>query len=181
MTIHPVFLGCDISKEHLDIFDPRDAACRRLDNTEPAITEWLGTLVGRDVRLVFEATGPYDRRLSALLAAQGMPFSRVNPKRARAFAEASGRLAKTDALDARMLADMGRSRQPAITPPPSPACQRLAALNRRRDQLVAMRQQETVRKAIISLLAGDVFDAAFKAPRRFGTRFDSIHRMIVDA
>ena len=145
MTIHPCFLGCDISKEHLDVFDPLDATCRRLDNTEPAIADWLDALAGRDARVVFEATGPLDRRLCALLAERGIGFSRVNPERARAFAKASGRLAKTDAIDARMLADMGQALLPDRTPLPSPARLRLAAVSRRRDQLVAMRQQEKVR------------------------------------
>lgn len=145
MKIHPGFVGCDVSKHHLDVFDPAAATGRHLENTSAAIAAWLDTLAGRDVLVVFEATGRYDLDLRHALAERGVAFARVNPGRARNFARALGLIAKTDAIDARMLAAMGQSLALAPTPPCSAARQRLAIVHQRRDQLVAMRQQEKLR------------------------------------
>lgn len=143
--IHPVFIGCDVSKAHLDLFDAQTRKHRRIDNDPAAIGAFLGELDGRDVTVVLEATGRYDRHLCAALEAAGRPFCRVNPARARDFARATGRTAKTDALDARLLAHMGQTLRPAVRTPPDPSRRRLASLHTRRDQLVATRQQERLR------------------------------------
>jgi transposase len=101
--------------------------------------------VGRFV--VFEATGRYDRFLRQELAAAGVAHARINPSQARAFARAAGFLAKTDRLDARMLAVLGAALRPRAAEPADPSRERLALLHKRRDQLVAMRQQERARRA----------------------------------
>jgi transposase len=146
MTIHPDYIGCDVSKHHLDVFDAATGQSCRLDNTPQAIEAWLAGLGRREAFVVFEATGRYDRRLAGALAARRIPYARVNPARARDFARAIGLIAKTDAVDARMLAALGRCLAPHATPPAEPARQRLAAVLRRRDQLVASRQQEQLRR-----------------------------------
>jgi len=143
--LHPVFIGCDVSKAHLDLFDSQTRTHLRLDNTPAAVEAWLAALGGRDVTVILEATGRYDRCLCAALERNGRAYCRVNPARARDFARASGLLAKTDAIDARMLARMGETLRPAVSTPPDPARRRLADLHARRDQLVSMRQQERAR------------------------------------
>ena len=146
MKIHPQFIGCDVSKHHLDVFEADGEARRRIGNDPASIAAWLDSLPdGPDRHVVFEATGRYDRLLAAALAARGLRFSRVNPARARDFARALGLMAKTDAIDARMLAAMGQCLEPAPTPARDAAREHLAGLHRRRDQLVAMRQKETLR------------------------------------
>jgi transposase len=95
--------------------------------------------------VVLEATGSYDALLREALEKADVPFARVNPEQARDFARAIGRRAKTDAVDARMLAEMGRRLALTPTPAADPARQTLTRWQRRRDQLVAMRQQEKVR------------------------------------
>lgn len=147
MKIHPGFVGCDVSKHHLDIFDGFHDAHRRVANATEAIAEWLAGLGERDVFVVFEATGRYDRKLVGALAERGIRFARVNPARARDFARALGLMAKTDAIDARMLAAMGQCLDPEATPPGEEERERLACVHKRRDQLVAMRQQEKLRLA----------------------------------
>lgn len=144
MTIHPCYVGCDISKRFLDFYNPSDGAVRRVDNEAAAIAAFLSALAP-GVFVVFEATGAYDRALRRALAAAGLPGARVNPMMARRFAEARGRRAKTDMLDARMLSELGAMFKPAPDDPPCPHRERLTLLARRRDQLVAMRQAETVR------------------------------------
>lgn len=143
--IHRDVIGCDIAKSHLDIFDSRAQRHQRIDNTPAAIDAWLEGLDGQEVHFVFEATGRYDRALRLCLEARLRSYSRVNPARARDFAKAIGVLAKTDAIDARLLALMGQSLPLASRLPDDPARQALVRLHTRRDQLVAIRQQERTR------------------------------------
>jgi transposase len=148
MTIAPLYIGIDISKKWLDIFDPSLGQVSRILNTPEAIRlridEWQDT----DVFIVFEATGAYDTTLGESLAAAGLAHARCNPARVRDFARASGRLAKTDAIDARMLSAFGTALRPPPEPPAPEARKHLYQLGKRRDQLVAMRVQEKNRLSI---------------------------------
>ena len=145
MTLHPVAIGIDVSKPHLDVFDPVWGAVRRVPN-DPAQTAHLAAhWAGRDCLVVFEATGHYDAALRHALDGAGVAYARVNPQQARDFARATGRRAKTDAVDARMLAELGRRLAPAPCGPANREREALALRHKRRDQLVAMRQQERVR------------------------------------
>ena len=149
MTIQPGFVGCDISKDHLDIFDEALGRPERIANAAAALAPLIERWKNKDMLVLFEATGPYDACLRRALMAAAIPFARVNPARARDFARATGRLAKTDAIDAQMLAAMARALRPACAPAPSPERETLARLHKRRDQLVAMRKQERTRLAAI--------------------------------
>ena len=97
-------IGVDISKSHLDVFRLEDEAALRFENSAAGFrtrVKWLGK--SAVVRIVFEATGPYHRAFETKLSGQ-YPLVKVNPLQARRFAEACGTRAKTDAVDARMLA-----------------------------------------------------------------------------
>lgn len=99
------------------------------------------------VRLVvLEATGGLERRLIADLSAAGVEVVRVNPRQARDFAKALGRLAKTDKVDAHTLALLAQVLRPTAKPLPSDEQQRLADLSRRRQQLIVMRTMELNRQ-----------------------------------
>lgn len=153
MIIAPGFIGIDVSKDNLDIFD---GTVRRIDNTAEAIAAWVADLVTPQ-RVLFEATGRYDRLLGQQLRQSGISFVRANPIQARAFARATGRLAKTDAIDARLLAAMAQALELAPEPSPQPERQDLADLHRRRAQLVGIRQQERTRLATAApSIAGDI-------------------------
>jgi transposase len=145
MSISPVCVGIDVSKAYLDIFDPL-AGSFRIENTIGAVSAFVSTRFVDGRFVVFEATGRYDRVLRQGLEAAGVPHARVNPEQARDFARALGRRAKTDAVDARMLADFGRALAPKPRPPSDLSRENLAMRHKRRDQLVAMRQQEVVRR-----------------------------------
>lgn len=100
-------IGVDISKSHLDVFRLEDGAAQRFDNSAAgfrALVKWLGN--APVARIVFEPTGPYHKAFEAALG-ERFPMVKVNPLQARRFAEAHGTRAKTDAVDARMLARMG--------------------------------------------------------------------------
>jgi transposase len=135
-------VGIDVSKPMLDIFDDAVGRPERIANAPQPIAELVARWRGGDVFVVFEATGVYDRALAEALRQAGIRFARINPARARDFARAGGRLAKTDAIDARMLAAFARAMAPAADPPPEAARNALASLAKRRDQLVHMRAQE---------------------------------------
>ncbi|TWB85301.1 transposase [Bradyrhizobium macuxiense] len=146
MIISPRCVGIDVSKRYLDIFDEAVGVPERIANTPHAITE----LVARwrcDALVVFEATGIYDLELREALRRAGIRFARINPARARDFARACGQLAKTDPIDARVLAAFARAMQPVTEPVGTPARDALAWLAKRRDQMVHMRSQEKNRRS----------------------------------
>lgn len=100
-------IGIDISKSHLDAFHLEAGDARRFENSTQglrALQKWLAAY--EVTRLVFEATGPYHRRLETALSGK-LPLVKVNPLQARRFAQALGTHAKTDAVDAQCLARMG--------------------------------------------------------------------------
>ena len=101
-------IGVDVSKDHLDVHKLADGAARRFANDKrghKALLKWLAQTPL--CRVVFEPTGPYHRAVERALGASGVPLVKVNLRQARRFAEATGKLAKTDRLDAAMLARMG--------------------------------------------------------------------------
>lgn len=116
MKMHPGFVGIDLSKHHLDVFDGRIGAAHRVDNAAPAIERLVAGWAGSEVFALCEASGDYDRMLHQALAAAGIDFARVNPARARDLARAAGFLAKTYALDAQMLQPWRNACVPALTP-----------------------------------------------------------------
>jgi transposase len=101
-------IGVDISKDHLDAHRLIDGASRRFANDKTGHKAFLRWRAQKPTeRVVFEPTGPYHRAFERALAVAGVAFAKVNPRQARRFAEATGKLAKTDRLDAAMLARMG--------------------------------------------------------------------------
>lgn len=101
-------IGIDISKDHLDAYRLSNGARRRFPNDRTglrALRKWLEEQPPE--RIVYEPTGPYHRLLEHTLLRAGLPLIKVNPRQARRFAEATGKLAKTDRADAALLARMG--------------------------------------------------------------------------
>ena len=111
------YIGVDIAKDWLDIHDPRRGEAR-IDNAAPALRRWLSKL-DEDAFLVLEATSRCDTLLRGQAARAAVRYARVNPLHSWHYAQ-SLNLAKTDRVDARMLARFGAERQPA--PTPSLAC-----------------------------------------------------------
>lgn len=109
-------IGIDISKDHLDVWRLSDGAYRQFANSQAGLgclLRWVGA--DRPARVVFEATGAYHGRLERQLGGK-LPLVKINPWQARRFAEAQGLRAKTDRIDARMLAQMGAAL--ALVPDP---------------------------------------------------------------
>ena len=142
-----VFVGIDVSKDRLDVHlrpageafcVPRDA--KGLDGL-------MGRLNGLPVALVvLEATGGFEGTAAAALAGAGLPLCVVNPRQIRDFARAMGRLAKTDTLDAEVIALFAERVRPQARPLPEPERSHLAELVGRRRQIIEMIGMETNRR-----------------------------------
>ena len=107
-------IGIDVSKARLDVHRLPDGAERTFTNDQHGLRDLIAWLGGFGIaRVVFEPTGRYHRRLEEALAVADVPACKVNPRQARRFAEATGKLAKTDRVDARLLARLGVALEPA--------------------------------------------------------------------
>lgn len=148
------FIGIDVSKQWLDVGELPGRSARRFSNDEPgleAMLEWLQ--VQPPELIVLEATGGYETRAATTLASRGMPVAVVNPKHVRDFAKAFRILAKTDRIDALVLAAFAQKVRPQVRPLPDEERRELIDLVDRRRQLVTMRAQERTRLALASPLA----------------------------
>lgn len=138
MTAEPLYVGMDVSKASIDICTSdgetwqaanqdrsMDELCTRIQALQPAL-------------VVLEATGGYESRAAGVLAAAGLPVAVVNPRQVRHYARSVGQLAKTDRIDARILARFAATVRPEPRPLPDAEAVELAAVVTRRRQLVAM-------------------------------------------
>ena len=134
MTQHTI--GIDISKENLDAHRTTDGTNRRFANSKAghkALISWIGAI---DQRIIYEPTGPYHRALEQALAVHDFALVKVNPRQARRFAEATGKVAKTDRLDAAMLAKMGAVLELKAQPVRSQSMNELKDLHVAREALI---------------------------------------------
>jgi transposase len=139
----PAYVGIDVAKDHLDAHVRPAGVAFRVANDEAGVAALVARLQGlRPVALVLEATGGYEVPVVAALAAAGLAPAVVNPRQARRFAEGVGRLAKTDPLDAAVLAHFAEAVRPEPRPVPDAEARALGELLARRRQLVQMRVSE---------------------------------------
>ena len=149
MSAVPVFIGIDVSKGHLDVaVRPTGEHCRMV-HSDSGITAVVHRVQQSQPQLVvLEATGGLEMGLTSALAAAGLPVVVVNPRQVRDFAKAMGRLAKTDRLDAGLLAEFAERVRPTPRPLPEASTQELAALLTRRRQLLEMLIAEKQRRTM---------------------------------
>lgn len=143
-----LYIGIDVAQAQLDI------ACRPTSArwTVPYTTSGIGRLVRRlrclrPALIVLEATGGLELNVASELAAAALPVAVVNPRQVRNFAKATGQLAKTDALDAAVLAQFAEAVRPLARPLPDEATRQLEALVNRRRQLLSMLTAEQNRRS----------------------------------
>lgn len=167
-----VSVGIDVSKDWLDVAIGSGAAVRRCKNNETGHEGLVEALQGQRIsRVIVEATGGLERSLVAALAAAELPVVVVNPRQVRDFAKATGRLAKTDAIDAEVLAEFGQAVTPQVRPIPSAKQLAFKELVARRRQLVEMRTAESNR-------LGQAHDPAVRRSIRVMLR--AIERQLLD-
>ncbi len=142
-----VTVGIDVAKARLDVAVQPTGTTWTVARARGGLRRLQGQLEAlRPTRIVLEASGGYERAVVAALSAAGLPVVVVNPRQTRDFARAHGILAKTDRLDARVLARFAAAVRPPLRPQPSAAVQDLQLLSRRRRQLVADRAAEQQRR-----------------------------------
>jgi len=143
MISSPRFVGIDVSKDTLDVAIRPDGTHRQVPNTDEGFDQLVALLRPLAPALVvLEATGGYQRRVVAALGLAGLPVAVVNPARPREFAKALGRLAKTDKVDAEILAEFAERMRPQTRPLPDTQVQQMQELLGRRGQLIGMRTAE---------------------------------------
>jgi transposase len=136
---HSVFVGVDVSKAKLDVAFRPEGETLQVGNDESGIAECVRRL--RDLRpqlVVVEATGGFEVAFVAAAAVASLPVVVVNPKQVRHFAKAVGRLAKTDSIDAGVIAHFAEAVRPELRPIADEASERLSALLSRRRQVLEM-------------------------------------------
>ena len=140
-------VGIDVAKARLDVAVEPTGATWTVPRSRGGLRRLQGRLQAlRPIRIVLEASGGYERAVVVALSAAGLPVVRVNPRQTRDFARAHGVLAKTDRIDAGVLARFAAEVRPPLRPQPSAAVQDLQDLSRRRRHLVTHRAAEQQRR-----------------------------------
>ena len=139
MTELSVYVGIDVSKGHFDIAARPTGKVWRVGNSDAEIRRLVPELKAlKPALVVMEATGNLEMPLAGALQVAGLPVRVVNPRQARDFARSTGKLAKTDSIDAQALALFAESVKPKPRPLPDEQAQQLSAVLTRRSQLVEM-------------------------------------------
>ena len=140
------FVGIDVSKSTLDVCIEPAVETLHIAYDEAGISQLAGRLKEVSPTLiVMEATGGLEVRIATELASLGLPVAIINPRQARDFAKATGQLAKTDQVDAAVLAAFAKAIRPQVRPLKDADTHALDDMVSRRRQLVDMRVQETLR------------------------------------
>jgi transposase len=152
MTTAQLYAGVDVSKDRLDVclrwseHERRDGDVFFVTHDDAGIDTLIsGLLEEHPVLVILEATGGFERAVVGALAAEGLPVAVVNPRQVRDFARATGQLAKTDTLDARVLARFAEAVRPAPKPLPDEEIRALREILARRRQLSGMLTAENNR------------------------------------
>ncbi len=142
-----MFVGIDVSKDRLDVHVRPSGEVFAVTRASTGIEELVALLVERKPLLVvIEATGGFETVVAAAIGAAGLPLAVVNPRQIRAFARACGQLAKTDRLDAAVIAHFAEAVRPEPRAIPDAAARALAELVTRRGQIIAMMVAERNRR-----------------------------------
>jgi len=175
-------VGVDVAKSHLDWVLGVEGNASRVPNTPAGVRRLVARLARASVdRIVVESTGGYERALTEALSAAGLPIVLVNPWRVRRFGEGLGVLAKTDPLDARVLALFGERARPRRRLLPGPRQREMADLVRRRRQLIAMIVAEKSRlDTASSVIRRDIQSLVPILERRVSKLDDRIDRAIAE-
>ena len=148
MNAQALVVGIDVSKDWLDV--AMGSESRRIVNDAEGIGELVNRVRDAGAQLVvMEATGGYETQAATAIAGAGLRLAVVNPRQVRDFAKATGRLAKSDRIDAHVIAAFGQAVDPQIVRLPDEETLELQRLIARRSQLVGMRVQEANRLALM--------------------------------
>ena len=149
MAKETVYVGVDVAKGTLDVGISDAREVRRFTNDHEGISQAVGYISGlKPEGIILEATGRLEMPLAAALQADRLPVVIINPRQVRDFARATGALAKTDAIDARILALFGARVTPQIRPLPGKKAREMGSLLARRRQLIEILTAERNRLSL---------------------------------
>ncbi len=178
------FVGIDVSKKHLDVASTPNGELFRIKNSPSEIENLVVRLKSTTVpeRIVVEATGGVERTLVISLAEAGLPVVVINPRQVRDFAKATGKLAKTDKIDAMILARFASAINPELRPIKDVASQELSDHVSRRRQLVSMIVQEKNRwsRAPKGRIRADIQDHISYLKKQLDQLNDDINKIVQD-
>lgn len=141
------FIGIDVAKGHLDLYEDVDKRHLRFENNRTGIRKCVKQLTSvKPELIVLENTGGYELELAIALTEASLPVAVVNPRQVRDFGRATGRLAKTDRIDAMLLARYAATMNPPRRTLPDSQARGMKALVARRTQLIKMRMAEINRQ-----------------------------------
>jgi len=136
-----IYIGIDVSKATLDIFNSGDSSYHQYDNSPIGIKKLISdfkTIKNDQTLITLEATGGYEKLAARTLVAKGFSVAVINPRIIRAFAKACGKLAKTDKIDAKIIADYSEKMQPESRLVYNEKQEDISELSTRRSQIIAM-------------------------------------------
>lgn len=172
-----VYVGIDVSKDRLDVATGPDSRVSQFPNSDPGCKTLIASLKDLPVAMVvMEATGGHEARIADAIANAGLAVAVINPRQIRSFARSLGVLAKTDAIDARVIARFAATVKPPIRERPAETIRNLAALVARRSQLMGMRTAE--RNRLGMTVNPTVRSDLKRAVSGFGRRIERIDREI---
>ena len=175
-TTRQHWIGIDVSKATLDVCALPSGAAWQVANRDAAIETLVEHLAaGEAERIVLEASGGYELLVVAALAHRQLPVVVVNPRQVRDFARATGQLAKTDRIDAHILARFGEVIRPELRPLPDATTRAMRGLVSRRRQLQDMLIAEQHR-----LVSAAVQDAPQPLRDQLGEHIDWLRRQLAD-
>jgi transposase len=168
------WIGIDVSKASLDVAVSPTGEAWQTDRTPAGLSSLVDRVRAlRPERIVLEATGGYEAVVAAALATNDLPVVIVNPRQVRDFARATGQLAKTDCIDAQVLAHFAEAIRPEARPLPDATTRALSALVARRRQLQEMLTAEQNR-----LMAAAVQDGPEPLREQLGEHIDWLRRQL---
>lgn len=166
MTIQErkIYIGIDVSKAYLDIFNSMDSSYHQYANSEAGIKKLISILkkiTNAELLIAVEATGGYEKLAAITMVRQGLDVTVINPRLIRNFAKACGELAKTDKIDSKILAKYAEKMEPKSRLVYNENQESMAELSTRRSQIIAMivaeknrldKVRPTIRKSIMRII-----------------------------
>lgn len=154
------YIGVDVSKAKLDLLDPRSGQYQCYPNNKPGLRRMLAQMAKLPgvAHIVCEPSGGYEKLLMEQAHEAGLAISAINPRQIRDYARAKGQLAKTDAIDAKVLSDYGAAFQPEAQAPVSPVLEALSAAVRRKEVLTRqlVREKNALEKCSDKFVKTDI-------------------------
>lgn len=143
MKSKTTYIGIDVSKEQLDVARQGVKKVKQYGNNAQGIAQMIAGFQGSEIdRIVVEATAGFEREAVKTMLKQALPVALINPTRVRRYAQAQGQHAKTDALDAHVLADFGKAMRPDVWQMKGDLEEQIGLRVTRRRQLIGIRTEE---------------------------------------